>query len=104
MTLLQIISRQMGASFAGSWHVRVFWPPAGESLTLASELAESAYKTADAKTAYELLKQMHVTHVLAGTVETDEYGPMPQFEDATYFERVYSDEYARVYRLRRPNE
>ncbi len=104
VTLLQIISRQMGASFAGSWHVRVFWPPAGESLTLASELAESAYKTTDAKTAYELLKQMHVTHVLAGTVETDEYGPMPQFEDATYFERVYSDEYARVYRLKRPNE
>lgn len=103
VTLLQIISRQIGASFAGNWHVRVFWPPAGESLTLASELAESAYKSDDAQTAHDLLSQMHVTHVLVGTVEKKLYGPTPQFENESYFENVYADEHARVYRVRNLN-
>lgn len=100
VTLPQIISRQIGASDAENWHVRVFWPPKTDHLYRAVTLAETAFKSADAQLAFDALLQLHVTHVLVGTVEHAAYGSMPQFEAEAFFERVYSDEHARVYRLK----
>ncbi|GJM24032.1 MAG: hypothetical protein DHS20C16_04470 [Phycisphaerae bacterium] len=100
VTLPQIISRQIGASDTDNWHVRVFWPPNTDRLREAVALAESAFKSADAQFAYDALSQLNVTHVLAGTVERATYGPLPQFEAEVFFEQVYSDQHARVYRLK----
>ncbi len=103
VTLPQIISRQIGASDAGNWHVRVFWPPDTERLYRAVELADTAYRASEAKTAREALLALRVTHVLVGTVEASRFGPMPQFKNVAYFEQVYSDDHAQVYRLTGPD-
>ncbi len=100
VTLAQITGRQIGASDAENWHVRVFWPPETEELYRAVALAELAFQSADARIAYDSLAKLHVTHVLVGTFEKSMYGPMPQFGDETFFERVYSDKHAAVYRLK----
>ncbi|NOX58551.1 MAG: hypothetical protein GXP29_06795, partial [Planctomycetes bacterium] len=100
VTLPQIIHRQIGASDPDNWHVRVFWPPNPEFLREAVSLAESAFNTTDAKIAHTALQTLGVTHLLLGPVEEERYGKTPQFADETYFEKVYEDKTASVYRLR----
>ena len=60
---------------------------------------ETAFRTESSATAYDRLRGLGVSHVLAGTPERKRYGELRQFEDASLFEIVYKDGTATVYRL-----
>ena len=55
---------------------------------------------ADARRVARALRELGITHVFVGTVERRLWANAAVFDDARYFERVYHDDVADVYRLR----
>ncbi len=97
--LPQLIDRQLGVSDPTDSHVRVFYPRDMEKMERLYAGVEHAFSTASSRQAYEALRAAHITHVLVGDLEQKRYGLLGQFDDPRWFERVYTDERARVYRL-----
>jgi uncharacterized membrane protein len=60
---------------------------------------EAAFRTSSAGEAFSKLRRWRITHVLVGGVERERFGTLSQFADATWFENVYNDGRAAVYRL-----
>ncbi|MCH8252799.1 MAG: hypothetical protein IID36_10145 [Planctomycetes bacterium] len=93
------MDRRVGVVSPESAHVVVFRPLDVQRQMQALADVETAFRTESSATAYDRLRGLGVSHVLAGTPERKRYGELRQFEDASLFEIVYKDGTATVYRL-----
>jgi uncharacterized membrane protein len=100
VSLPQLIDRQMGVLDPENSHVRVFFPEDEGRMRQLFATVERAFSTGSSRQAYDDLRSARVTHVLAGSLERKRYGDLRHFDDPTWFELVYRDEHACVYRLR----
>jgi hypothetical protein len=98
--LSQLTNRQIGVTDYENSHVRVFYPEDMVAMQRAQTGVQEAFETGLAACAFERLHHAGVNYVLAGTVEQQLYGPLRQFDNEAWFECVYRDNQARVYRLR----
>jgi hypothetical protein len=103
-SLPQLIDRQMGVTDDANSHVRVFYPKDMAAMKQALQDVREAFTTDSAERAYDLLRLVGVDYILAGAREQALYGPMPQLDNRRWFECVYRDDKARVYRLRKEVE
>ena len=100
LRLVQLIDRQMGVLDPTDPDVRVFYPLDPARMAAAFAEVERALAARSAQAAHTLLRSWRVTHVLAGSAEHRRFGTMDPFRDAAWFESVYNDGHAAVYRLR----
>jgi hypothetical protein len=100
LDLPQLIDRRAAVLDPNNSHVRVFFPL--DEMRMRRRLAEveQAFRSAAPEEAHRLLRTAGVTHVLAGRIERERLGAGPQFDDDGFFERIYADAAASVYRLR----
>lgn len=99
-SLLQLVERPMGVLNPDNPHAQVFAPPDLDLMRETYESVLEAWRTQSPQTAYRCMRGARVEFVLVGTVETQRFGAAAQFDEPVYFERVYRDEHARVYRVR----
>jgi hypothetical protein len=97
---VQLTDRRSAATDPDDSHVNVFRPADDTRLDRAYLEVDEAFGASSGKTAHEKLRKWGVTHVLVGKRAQKRFGLMPQFDDATLFEKRYDDGQARVYRLR----
>jgi len=100
LRLVQLIDRQMGVLDPCDPDVRVFYPLEPARMATAFADVERAFSANSPEAAHAPLRSWGVTHVLAGSAERRRFGAMEQFHDAAWFESVYNDGSAAVYRLR----
>lgn len=98
--LPQFIDRRMAVLDPNNEHVRVFFPRDEQRMRQRMAEVEQAFRTAAPQEAYALLRAAGATHVLTGRIERERLGAGPQFDDPAFFERIYADAAASVYRLR----
>jgi hypothetical protein len=98
--LPQLTNRRIGVMDFENSHVRVFYPLDMPRMMRSMDEVREALATTAPSRAYELLRRTRIEYVLAGSVERAQYGPQSQFDDDVWFECVYRDAHARVYRLR----
>jgi len=97
---VQLTDRRSAVADPDDSHVNVFRPADIAPVHEAYRDVEEAFRTLSNHVAYEKLRKWGVTHVLIGHHEQKRFGSMPQFDNAAWFEKVYDDQRARVYRLR----
>lgn len=98
--LPQRIGRQFGVLDPQDAHVNVLCPPDRTEMPRAVDDVEAALATSSSAQAYQLLRRWDISHVFVGTREHKHFSAMPQFADGRYFEMVYDEHGAQVYRLR----
>ncbi len=101
--LPQLIDRQIGVTDPENSHVRVFYPRDMEAMRRAFGQVNEAFKTDLSGQAHGLLYNAGVDYVFIGAIERKVHGSLTQFEDGRWFECLYQDDSARVYRLREPS-
>jgi hypothetical protein len=97
--LAQLVNRQIGVLRPDDSHVNVLRPRNPERMQSAYEDVVAAFETESSRLAYELLRKWEIQYILVGTWEHKAYDTCPQFEDPQWFETIYRDEVAAVYRL-----
>lgn len=100
LDLTALTDRQAGVENPISAHVVVFAPRDPDRMRQAYSEVKEAFTAASASLAYEKLHKWGVQYVLAGLLERASFGLMPQFADSLWFEEVYNNGHAAVYRLR----
>ena len=99
MTLPQLVDRQIGVLDPDNAHFRVFWPKDEARLRAAFADVKDAWSSTSGEAAYANLASWGVTHVLVGSVERRHLAAMNPFADPAWFEPVFDDGDAAVYRL-----
>ena len=98
--LPQLTDRQIGVMDPEDSHVRVFYPKDMAAMKRRENQVKEAFRSDLSASAFERLRDADITYVLVGTVEQMLYGSLRQFDNEGWFERVYRDSQARVYRLK----
>ena len=101
--LPQLTDRQIGVMDPRNSHVRIFYPRDMAAMKRTMEKVKEAFSTNSPRQAHDLLRDVGVHYILTGTVEHKAHDPMPQFDDEAWFECVYRDGSAQVYRLAEPS-
>lgn len=99
LNLAALTDRQIGVLNPDSPHVVVFAPRDPARMRRAYSAVLEAFSTSSAAVAHADLDAWGVEYVLVGMTERAHFGTMPQFEDRSWFEQVYNDGFAAVYRL-----
>ncbi len=102
--LVQMAERQWGVLDPADSDVGVFRAADAERVERALADVREAAATDAAARARALLAAHGITHVFVGQVEQERWTALEKFDDTAYFERVYGDDAARVYRLRSEDE
>lgn len=102
LTLPELTDRQLGVADPDDSHVRVFYPHDIDRMRRVYADVGRAFESAASPDAWSLLRAASVDYVLLGTQERARYPALHQFDDPAWFELVYADAQARVYRLRSP--
>jgi len=98
--LVQLADRAVGVLDPSNPHVVVFRPLDVARMERAFVEVRAAFAGEASAAAHRHLRAWGVTHVLVGQIERKRYGSPPGFRDAAYFELLYDDGRAEVYRLR----
>lgn len=98
--LVQLFDRQVGVMTPDS-HVNVLRPRDAAKMMLGVGDVKAAFATEDSVRAFDLFARWGITYVFAGDREHKLFGKLPQLADPIWFEIVYDDGYAAVYRLKR---
>ncbi len=97
--LSELTDQRIGVLDPSHSHVRVFYPRDERAWQEHFERVRAALTATSPRAAYDALRELGVQYVLYGSVEAKHYGPPGAFENERYFEPVYRDAKARVYRL-----
>lgn len=97
--LVQLTGRRTGVCLPSDSHVNIFRPPDADPLEQGYADITKAFDQTPSQDAHAMLQRWGVTYVLIGSVEFRECETWPQFDDDTWFKKVYDDGKARVYHL-----
>jgi hypothetical protein len=99
--LVQLFDRQIGVMTPADSHVNVLRPRDAARMIRGVDEVKAAFATDDAARAFALFSRWGITHVLVGAREHKLFGKLPQLDDPDWFENVYKDGHAAVYRLKK---
>ena len=97
---LQLAERRFGVAEPLNPHVQVFTPKDAAAFRAAYERVSAAFRTPDARAAFDALHRAGIEYVVVGAIEAGQFGDCRQFDVRQYFECVFRDAASRVYRLR----